>query len=173
MKNIIKTIGNANANALTFNVIVKQKSISTKNGIELESNFKAKFEVNVNRYFTIGQTLSRIVKALNFQIVQGKQSGKLKGLNLKFPFMFSVECDGKLIFQSQSDEYNAKGGVTEKAQNKFFHNVSKQYVLSYLERTELYVNYGDENDSLYTTEKDSELYREALNENVCEAIEMF
>lgn len=170
-KNIIKTIGTANANALTFNVVIKQKSINEKDGIKLTTNFKANFVVNANRYLTMGKTLSRIVKALNFQIVQGKQSGSLKGLNLRYPFMFEVSHGDVVVFKSTEVEYNAKGGLTEKSQNRFFRNVAKQYVKSIAETTEWYLN-GDEDDSTFTTEADAKMYRELLDLNICEAVEL-
>lgn len=170
--NIIKTIGTANANALTFNVIVKQKSTNVKDGVTLTSHFKANFDVNIARFFTMGKALSRIVKALNFQIVQGKQSGKLKGLSLRNAFKFEVYHNDILVFESVTDEFNAKCGLTEKSQNRFFRNVAKQYNKAFQEKSEYYLTETSEDDSLYTLEMDSKLFREAMDMNICDALDI-
>lgn len=170
--NIIKTIGNANANALTFNVIIKQKSTNVKDGVTLTSHFKANFDVNVARFFTMGKALSRIVKALNFQIVQGKQSGKLKGLSLRSAFTFEVYHNDVLVFKSMTDEFNAKCGLTEKSQNRFFRNVAKQYNKAFQEKSEYYLTETDENDSTFTLDMDAQLFRQVLDMNICDALDI-
>lgn len=171
MNTINKTIGTNNSNALAFNVIVKQKSINEKDGVKLTSNFKANFDVFVNRYMSVGQMLNRILKGLNFQIVQGKQSGKFNGLNLRNEFMFEVYYDGNLLFKSEQNEFAAKCGLTEKSQTRFFRNFAKQFNKAYNEKTEYYINFTSEDDSLYTLEMDDAIFREVMNTNVCDMLE--
>lgn len=173
MKTIInQTIGNANENALTFNVSINQKSVNTKDGVKLTSHFKANFEVNVNRYFTMGQTLNRIIKVLNYQIVQGKKSGLLKGLSLRNAFMFEVTLGDVVIFKSTALEYKAKCGLTEKSQTRFYGNVVGQYAKAFNTKTEFYLAVADENDSTHTIEDDAALTRMILDMNVCDAMDL-
>jgi hypothetical protein len=167
MKNTKFTIGNESANAITLNVIVKQKSISKKDGIELESNFKANFEVFVNKYVSVGQSLARILKALNFQIVQGKKSGKLKGLNLRFPFDFVVMNGDAIVFKSNETQFDAKGGLTEKSQNRFFKGFAKQFYEKYNNVTLAYMN----EDATFTSEDDDNLFRSIMDTNIVDALE--
>jgi hypothetical protein len=167
MKNTKFTIGNESANAITLNVIVKQKSISKKDGVELESNFKANFEVFVHKYVSVGQSLARILKALNFQIVQGKKSGKLKGLNLRTPFDFVVMNGDVIVFKSKETQFDAKGGLTEKSQNRFFKGFAKQFYEKYNNVTLAYMN----EDATFTSEDDDNLFRSVMDTKIVDALE--
>ena len=169
MKNTKFTIGNANTNAINLNVIVKQKSISIKDGVELQSNFKATFNVFVNKYVSVGQSLARIMKALNFQIIQGKKSGNLKGLSLRNPFEFVVMNGDDVLFTSKESNFNAKGGLTEKSQNRFFKGFAKQFYEKYNNVTFAYMD--SDNDSCFTSEDDDKLFRSIMDTNIVDAIE--
>lgn len=170
MKNQKFTIGNANANAICLNVIVKQKSINKKQGIELVSNFKASFNVYVDRYVSVGQSLNRILKSLNFQIIQGKQSGKLNGLNLRYPFTFEVMQDSNVLFKSTDSQFDSKCGLTAKSQDRFFHSFAKQFTETFNNRTLMYMD-NFENDSNYTMDMDAINFRSIMDTNIVDAIE--
>lgn len=167
MKNTKFTIGTKSTNAINLNVIVKQKSISKKDGVELESNFKANFEVFVNKYVSVGQSLARILKALNFQIIQGKKSGKLKGLNLRTPFEFIVMKGDAIVFTSKESQFDAKSGLTEKSQTRFFRGFAKQF---YEKFNNVTLAYMDE-ESTFTSETDDNLFRSIMDTNIVEALE--
>jgi len=169
MKNTKLTIGNANTNAIALNVIVTQKSVNVKDGIELQSNFKSTFVVYVNKYVSVGQSLARILKALNFQIVQGKQSGNLKGLNLRNPFQFKVMQGDDLIFESKESTFNAKGGLSEKSQNRFFKAFAKQFYVKFNNVTLAYMDNDD--DSTFTLEDDAINFRNIMDTNIVDALE--
>lgn len=170
---INKQIGKANENALQFDVIVTQKSTNVRNGVKLHSNFKGTFSVHCNRYLTMGQSLNRILKGLNYQIVQGKKSGKLNGLSLRHEFKFEISYNGELLFASEKNEFNAKCGLTENSQNRFFKNFANQYAKAFNEKTDFYLNFTNEDSSNYTLEDDSQNFRELMNMNVVDSMGIY
>lgn len=167
MKNNKFTIGQGNTNAIELNVIVTQKSVSTRSGVELESYFKGHFNVFVNKYVSVGQSLNRILKALNYQVVQGKKSGKFSGLNLRFPFNFVVKQGDAIIFTSKESQFDAKCGLTEKSQNRFFKGFAEQFAEKFNNTT---LAYMDENAN-YTMEDDAVNFRMIMDTNIVDALE--
>jgi len=106
---------------------------------------------------------------LNFQIVQGKQSGNLKGLNLRNPFQFKVMQGDDLIFESKESTFNAKGGLSEKSQNRFFKAFAKQFYVKFNNVTLAYMDNDD--DSTFTLEDDAINFRNIMDTNIVDALE--
>ena len=152
-------------------VNVTQTSISMTNGVELKTKFKQTFKMSVNKYDSVGQTLARVNKELFFEIVEGKRSGNLKGLNLRFPFYLDIIIDGTTLMKSaEAGTWKTKGtcGLTENGQNRFAYRIAEQMKMNYAKKTGERMN-GDH----YTMETADEYRRVILNENTMDMVALF
>ena len=169
MKNQKKMFGTANANAIVLTAKVTQTSISKKDGIELTNEFTKDFKVAINLFSTTGQALNRINSVLFYQITEGKRSGKLKGLNLKYPFSMTLFDGRKKLFSTDECENwdeSAKLGLTSRRQQAFGRAMAEQL-------KENYLKYNDsmflENE--YTLDDADAIRRELLSTNIVEMVD--
>ena len=161
-----KVYGNANANAIVLTAKIEQTSTSTQSGIECTNVFQKEFKVAVNLFSTTGQALNRVNSVLFYHITEGKRSGKLKGLNLKFPFKVSLFDGRNKLFSSDECDYwndSARCGVSSKRQNSFGSAVAEQLKEVFLEH-----NFEFVLENNYTYEDAEIIKREILSTNIVE-----
>ena len=154
---------------LIASVKINQTSISKKDGIELTTKFTHKFSIAINRYDSVGDALARINKVLFYEITEGKRSGTLKGLSLKFPFLIDVKVSDVTLVRSSDSRHwgkTATCGVSEKRQNAYGSRIAEQLKDCFVNKT------GDMlGGETYTTEDSIAYKRLLLNENIVDYTE--